>query len=114
MLHWDAANFGISLLAGFAALAAVSLATPAESAERLRPFYERLDRSSYLDAASGEEKDSAEPGRDLLFVHLFDLGLSQGWSAFYRRFRVDIDGLAVACLVVVVLIALAKGILYLP
>ncbi len=114
LLHWDAANFGISLLAGFAALVGVSLATPAESAERLRPFYERLDRSSYLDAASGEEKDSAEPGRALLFVHLFDLGLSQGWSAFYRRFRVDIDGLAVACLVVVALIALAKGVLYLP
>jgi Na+/proline symporter len=114
LLYWEAANFGIALLIGFFVLYVVSLATPPESAARLNPFYERLNRVSYLDEATGEEKDSHEPGHDLLFVHLFDLGLSKGWSSFYGRFRVDINGLVVACVVVVALIALAKGILYLP
>ena len=114
LLYWEAANFGISLLIGFFVLYVVSLATPPESDARLKPFYERLGRVSYLDEATGEEKDSHEPGHDLLFVHLFDLGLSKGLNVFYRRFRVDINGLVVACVVVVALIALAKGILYLP
>ena len=114
LLYWEAANFGISLLIGFFVLYVVSLATPPESAARLNPFYERLDRVSYLDEATGEEKDSHEPGHDLLFVHLFDLGLSKGLGTFYQRFRVDINGLVGACVVVVALIALAKGILYLP
>ena len=89
----------------------VSVAQPIDAHRRL---VDRLDRVSYLDEATGEEKDSDEPGHDLLFVHLFDLGLSRGLGAFYRRFRVDINGLALACLVVVAPIALAKGILYLP
>ena len=114
LLYWEAANFGISLLIGFFVLYVVSVATPPESAARLNPFYERLNRVSYLDEATGEEKDSHEPGHDLLFVHLFDLGLSKGLGAFYKRFRVDINGLAGACVVVVALIALAKGILFLP
>ena len=93
LLNWDAANFGIALVVGFAVLVVVSLMTPPEAAERLRPFYERLDRVSYLDKETGEEKDSDEPGHDLLFVHLFDLGLEKGLGAFYKRFRVDINGL---------------------
>ncbi len=112
-LHWDAANFGVALLVGFVALIVVSLLTRPEPPSMLRPFYERLDARSYHDP-SGEEIAVAEPGHDLLVVHLLDLGLSKGWKRFYQRFSVDLNGLALAFGVVVILIWLAKGILYLP
>ena len=114
LLQWEAANFGIALLAGFASLAAVSLATAPESRERLKLFYDRLDRVSHWDDAAGREVEDSCPGQDLLFVHLFDLRLGQGIGQLYQRFRTDLNGLAVAAVVVVALIALAKGILWLP
>ncbi len=77
-------------------------------------FYERLDRRSELDAATGQEKDVAGVGHELLVVHLFDSGITKGWKHFYSRFRVDINGLVLAFGVVVALIALARGILFLP
>jgi hypothetical protein len=40
--------------------------------------------------------------------------LGDGLGAVYRRFRVDLNGLALACIVVAALVAMAKGILYLP
>ena len=114
LLRWEETNFGIAILTGFVTLAVVSLATKPESQEALREFYERLDSPSYLDLKTGEEKTLREPGHDLLFVHLFDLQLIKGWRHFYKRFRVDINGLLLSFGVVVALIALAKGILYLP
>jgi Na+/proline symporter len=113
-LQWEAMNFGIALAAGFAALVAVSLATPAESAERTEPFYARLNRRTRFDEGSGQELEVHEEGHDLLFVHLFNLRLGDGLGAVYRRFRVDLNGLALACIVVAALVAMAKGILYLP
>ena len=80
----------------------------------LDEFYGRLRTPSYLDRKTGKEVEHREPGHDLLFVNLFDLELSKGWKHFYGRFRVDLIGLAVAFGVVAALIALAKGILYLP
>lgn len=114
LLQWEAANFGIALVVGFAALAAVSLATAPEPRERVQPFYERLDRASRWDKESGRETEDAASGQSLLFVHLFDLRLGEGLQQFYRRFRTDLRGLGVAALVVVALIALAKGVLWLP
>jgi Na+/proline symporter len=114
LLRWEALNFGIAILAAFVTLAVVSLATKPESEEALDEFYQRLNSPSYLDLKTGEEKTLLEPGHDLLFVHLFNLQLNKGWSHFYKRFRVDFNGLLVAFGVVVALIAFAKGILYLP
>ncbi len=114
LLQWEAANFGVALLAGFAALAAVSLASAPESSQRLDPFYRRLDTASRWNPATDREETDSTPGNALLFVHLFDLHLERGFGNLYKRFRVDINGLVVAALVVVALIALAKGILWLP
>ena len=114
LLRWDETNFGIAILTGFITLAVVSLATKPEPEKALREFYERLDSPSYLDLKTGEEKTLREPGHDLLFVHLFDLQPRKGWRHFYQRFRVDINGLLLSFGVVAALIALAKGILYLP
>jgi Na+/proline symporter len=114
LLQWEAANFGIALVVGFAALVVASLATAPESTDRTGPFYARLDRPTRLDPESGEEASVNEDGHDLLFVHLFNLRLSEGLGAVYRRFRIDINGLVLSFGVVAVLIALAKGLLYLP
>jgi Na+/proline symporter len=114
LLQWEDMNFGIALLAGFLSLAVVSLMTKPEPDHALDEFYERLDSPSYLDLKTGQEKTLREPGHDLLFVHLFNLQLTKGWKHFYSRFRVDLVGLLLAFGVVAALIALAKGILYLP
>ncbi len=114
LLQWEAVNFGIAMVVGFAALWIVSLLTPPETAARLDPFYQRLDRQTETDKETGEEVVVSKPGNDLLFVHLFDMGWSKGLGAVYNRFRVDINGLVLAFGVVAALIALAKGILYLP
>jgi Na+/proline symporter len=114
LLQWEAMNFGIAILAGFVALAVVSWMTPPESNERLDPFYHRLRTPMYFDEREHLEKPVTEPGHELLFVELFHLRLSEGLGPFYRRFRSDINGLLACFGVVVALIALAKGILYLP
>jgi hypothetical protein len=113
-LRWDAANFGIALLAGFVALVVVSLATPPEPEEKTGPFYARLNSPSYLNEESGEEVPVTEDGHSLLVVDLFQLRLSEGWNSFMRRYRVDVQGLALAFGVVVVLIIMARAILHLP
>lgn len=113
-LNWDAENFAAALLAGLAALILGSLLTPPEPPHRLDPFYENLLTRSELDPNTGQERVIREPGHDLLVVHLLQPGLRQGWRAFYRRFRTDINGLLTAFGVVIGLIVLAKAILYLP
>jgi hypothetical protein len=114
ILRWEAENFGYSLLLGFVALAVVSWLTPPESKELLDPFYKRLSTHKQLDEETGKEIVIDEPGHDLLVAHLFDLELSKGLGRFYKRFRVDINGLLVASGVVVIIIILGRGILLLP
>lgn len=114
LLRWDAWNCLIALIAGFAALFAGSLLTAPESRELTDPFYENLDSPTYLDEATGEEKPAPLEGNELLVVKLGDLRLSEGWGQFYRRFRVDINGLVVAFVVVAALIAMARMIVWLP
>ena len=114
LLRWEAANFGYSLLLGFVALAVVSWLTPPESKELLDPFYKRLSTHKQLDEETGKEIVIDEPGHDLLVAHLFDLELSKGLGRFYKRFRVDINGLLFAFGVVVIIIILGRGILLLP
>jgi Na+/proline symporter len=114
LLSWDAANFGIALLAGCVVLVVISLATEAEPEALLKPFYERLNTRSGYDEATREEQVVGGRGHDLLVVNLFDLGFGKGWRAFYERFRVDINGLLLAFGVVAALIVLAEVILYLP
>ncbi len=113
-LSWEAVNFGISMIVGFTTLVVVSLITPPESEARLEPFYGRLEKPTYLDEAAGEEKVGQKAGQELLVVKLFDLQLSRGLGHFYSRFRTDLNGLALGFTVVVLVIALAKGLLYLP
>jgi Na+/proline symporter len=114
LLKWDAWNCLVALGVGFGALILVSLLTQREPESLTAPFYTNLDSPSYLDEATGEEKPVTEPGHELLIVKLGDLRLTQGLGQFYRRFRVDLTGLVGAFAVVLALIALARGILWLP
>lgn len=114
LLKWDAWNCLVALGVGFGALILVSLFSKREPEALTAPFYENLDSPSYLDEATGEEKPVHEPGHELLIVKLGDLRLTQGFAQFYRRFRVDLTGLIGAFAVVLALIALARGILWLP
>ncbi len=114
LLQWEALNFGIALTVGFVALWLVSILTPPEQPDRTAPFYARLDQPMRLNKKTGVEEPADLDGQELLWVHLFDMQLSKGLGRFYRRFRVDLQGLAWCAGVVVALIAFAKGILYLP
>ena len=114
LLRWQDVNFGISMLVGFATLIVVSLLTKPEPKAMLDAFYERLRSPSYLDEETGEEKAVTEEGHDLLVANVFHLGLGRGLGTFYQRFRVDINGFALAFGVVAALIFLARGILLLP
>lgn len=113
-LRWDAWNCLIGLAVGFVALVSVSLLTAPEPGSLTEPFYTNLDSPAYLDEATGEEKPASLEGNELLIAKLGDLRLGEGWGQFYRRFRIDLTGLAGAFVVVVALIALARAILWLP
>jgi Na+/proline symporter len=114
LLRWDAWNCLVALVLGFVALFVGSLLTAPEPRSLTEPFYQNLDSPTYLDEATGEEKPASLDGNELLVVKLGDLRLSQGFGQFYRRFRVDINGLLIAFLVVVALIAMARMIVWLP
>jgi Na+/proline symporter len=111
-LRWDPTNFGLSFVAGLAALVVGSLLTAPEDEQRLAPFYERLDTPAFRDPATGEERTLHESGHDLLVAHLGELRFWQ--PEFWKRFRVDLKGLAINFGIVVALVLLAKVILYLP
>ena len=114
LLKWEADNFGISMIAGFVALILVSRLTKPEPSEMLNPFYEKLNTRSELDAVTDKETVMNEPGHDLLVVNLFHTGIGKGWKYFHNRFRVDINGFALAFGVMLLMIVFAKVILYLP
>jgi Na+/proline symporter len=92
--HWDPNVFLAALLAGIAALVGVSLVTAPEPADRIDSFFERLQTPS--DAGATTEAP-------LLLVNVLrlrDAAAGRGW----RTFREDLGGLAVGCVLVVVLV----------
>jgi Na+/proline symporter len=78
--HWDPNVFGLSLLAGIAALVVVSWATPAEPASSLTPFFERLHEPVLGSAPSGTR------------LILVDAGALLCGQASWRHYREDWSG----------------------
>jgi Na+/proline symporter len=111
--HWDPNVFLAALLAGTAALVAVSLLTAPEPAAAMDPFWTRLDTSSDNEDGLGrrlvrrswsEGGSLGEGGRPLLLVHLFDLrraARGRGWGVF----REDLGGFAIGWVLVLLLVA---------
>jgi len=93
--YWDANVFLAALLVGIVALVAVSLLTSPEPAESIDSFFGRLQTSS---------DDAAGTHHPLLLVnalHPSRAAAGRGWRAFSE----DLGGLAVGCVLVVVLVA---------
>src|SRR5688572_17361507 len=92
--YWDANVFLAALVAGTVALVVVSLMTAPEPAPATASFFDRLETSS-----------DDEQRRPLLLVDL--LRLRGGWRAYAD----DVNGFALAWLVVVVLVAVTAAVL---
>jgi Na+/proline symporter len=91
--RWDPNVFLAALTIGVVALVVVSLLTDPEPAERIEPFFDRLDTSS---------DGRVTAARPLLLVNVLRLGAAgRGW----RTFRDDLVGLAVGAVLVAALVA---------
>jgi Na+/proline symporter len=93
--HWNANVFLAALSAGTAALVVVSMLTPAEPAQSIGPFFNRLETSS--------DDDSARR-RPLLLVNLLQLRRGAG-GPIWPAYREDVGGLVLGCVLVVALVA---------
>jgi Na+/proline symporter len=92
--HWDANVFLAALAAGIVALVVVSLATPPEPAARMESLFTRLQTSS-----------DDETERPLLLVNL--LHPTHGWRAYAE----DLNGFALAWVVVIALVLMTAAFL---
>ncbi len=107
---WTPEPFGWAMLAGAAAFVLASLATRPESAERTAAFFDAMRRSS--DAAPGAPKPlAADRGQDLVLLDVTGWFSRARWRGFFRRYREDLAGFVLAWGAVLLLIALAWGLL---
>jgi Na+/proline symporter len=96
---WDPNVFLAALVMGTAGLVAVSLLTPAEPAEAVRSFFDRLEKSS-----------DDETRRPLLLVHALQFGRDRG-ERRSGSFRDDLPGFAIGWLLVLLLVAATAALL---
>lgn len=113
--RWTPGSFGFAMLIGFGAFILVSLVTPRESAERTEAFFDRLRRSSDGEAMpeSGPRPLAAERGQDLILVDLPGWFTAERWQGFFRRYREDLIGFALAWATVALLVFSAWALLQL-
>ena len=114
--HWDADVFGLSFLAGVAALIVVSLITPPEPAALTEGFFHRLDTPTELPGHAGDpisEADRASvadaavaAGRQSLIVHLLRPSDGARGAGWWKAYRVDLGGFLWGWVWVAVLVAL--------
>ncbi|NLX99128.1 MAG: sodium:solute symporter family protein [Rhodopirellula sp.] len=112
---WTPGSFGFAMLIGFGAFILVSLVTPREPAERTEAFFDRLRRSSDGEAMpeSGPRPLAAERGQDLILVDLPGWFTAERWQGFFRRYREDLIGFALAWATVALLVFSAWALLQL-
>jgi Na+/proline symporter len=113
---FDAVLFGWSLLAGAGALVVVSLITPREG-EAARELFQRLDTPAHWDDRPGSEdaaaEDASDRGEQLILPNLLHLRRAARGRPFFKAYRQDLMGFAVAWGVVAAMIAVAWAILQL-
>lgn len=100
--HWDPNVFLAALVVGIAALVIVSLVTPPEPGTQVRDLFDRLERSS--DGEETADATAASPRQPLLLVDLLHLG-SGARGGFWKTYREDLSGFAIAWLIVLILVA---------
>jgi len=110
--HWDPNVFLAALLAGCAAFAGVSLATPAEPAPVLDEFFRRLRTPSHIDPAAAPdaaevEREAARRGEQLLLNHLLHPRQGARGESLWRAYRADLRGFAAGWALALGMVALA-------
>lgn len=110
--RWLPAPFGWAMLAGFGALVLVSLVTPREDPERIRQFFDNMNRTTDDEPGivPGQPKPlAASRGQDLILLDLTGWFTVDRWRGFFHRYREDLVGfiLAWASVGVMVLVAWA-------
>ena len=112
---WKPAPFGWAMLAGFATLVVVSLLTRPESKEKIEKFFDNMNRSTDEEGLpEGHPKPlAAERGTDLLLLDLPGWLTRDRWRGFFRRYREDLVGFALAWSVVGLLLFIAWGLMQL-
>lgn len=114
---WDPDVFLAALLAGGAALVAVSLITRPEPSSGLRPFYRRLQTPAIAgedpveepapDALNPATREAAKTGHQLLLPNLLQLRRAACGYRLLHAYREDLVGFAIGCVVTILLVAMA-------
>ena len=112
---WKAAQFGWAMLVGFTTLVVVSLLTRPESKEKIEKFFDNMNRSTDEEGLpEGQPKPlAADRGTDLLLLDLPGWLTRDRWRGFFRRYREDLVGFALAWSVVGLLLFIAWGLMQL-
>jgi len=110
---WTAAPFAWAMLAGAVALVVVSLLTPREDTGKIDRFFDAMQRSTDGEHLPGAETKplAAERGQDLLLLDVPGWLTRARWKGFFRRYREDLAGFALAWATVGLLIVAAWAIL---
>ena len=98
---------------GAVAFVVVSLLTPREDDERIERFFDNMRRSTDDEGLpEGQPKPlAADRGQDLLLLDLPGWFSAARWQNFWRRYREDLVGFALAWLTVGLLVLTAWGLM---
>jgi len=92
---------------------AVSLVTPREDSQRIEQFFDNMRRSTDGEGLpGGQPKPLAEErGQELILLDLPGWFTAERWRNFWRRYREDLAGFALAWLTVGLLVLAAWGLM---
>ena len=110
---WHAAPYAWATLAGVSAFILVSLLTRPEDGQRIERFFDAMQRSTDREGLpAGQPKPAAaELGQDLLLLDLPGWLAAARWRNFFRRYREDLVGFALAWLSVGLMVLAAWGLM---
>lgn len=106
---WLPGPFGFTMLVSFTTLIIVSLLTRPEDPARMDTFFDRMRRSTDLEAVpTGQPKPlAADRGEELLLLDAGTWFTAARWREFPRRYREDLIGFGLAWLTVGAMVLLA-------
>ncbi len=110
---WLAAPYAWATLVGVVVFIAVSLLTRPESRERIERFFDNMQRSTDREGLpEGHPKPlAAELGQDLILLDVPGWFTLRRWRGFFRRYREDLVGFALAWATVGLLVLSAWGLM---
>lgn len=108
---WQPAPFGWAMLAGFATLIIISLISPAEPADRIETYFDRMRHLSTSDRPGDQPALADDYGKALLLLDVGTWFTADRWRNFWSRYREDTLGFLLAWGFVVLLIAIAWGVI---